>query len=532
MVAGFVFIINAGLLADVPHFFSYQGRLTDSLGNPLNATVELDFRIYADEYGNTMLWKEVHPSVQVINGLFDVFLGSGKALPDSIFDGSVLWLGIMVDDGPTLEPLTPFIASPYSFRSIHADTAEYAMNAPGGVDSWSQNGSYVLLADNDDSVGIGVLGPVEKLHVGGNLQIGAYGDIKFSPENTRIDCESNNLHVKAQSDLYLEPYDDLYVRRRDGGSSWAHFDNSTQRLGIGVLNPPYKLTVNGDISIANSGESKYHINYYQGGLNIAETGVQDRRIHISDGGNVGIGTAGAEEKLHVYGNAKIKDTIKVGAFEEDAIDRHNIVDEVGIASAVSSSLCMLSPSWYSCLSREITVPTSGYILAMGCARIELIHLVSGETGAEVGFSGLPNDINEGVPQEFLLDFNVSAGNYYVSIPFQRLFSVSQGTHTIHMIARESADNNAWLKNRQMTLLFIPTVYASKRGVTTSDPEDNISDAGISPDLFMDLASDSKATRSHATTISSSHNTDLSEQIKTLTAQIEELKRRMEAYEKK
>jgi hypothetical protein len=72
------------------------------------------------------------------------------------------------------------------------------------------------------------------------------------------------------------------------------------------------LTVNGEISIANGGESKYHINYYQGGLNFAETGVQDRRIHIGDGGNVGIGTATPGAKLGVNGDLKV-----TGAYKGD-----------------------------------------------------------------------------------------------------------------------------------------------------------------------------------------------------------------------
>ncbi|HDS01547.1 MAG TPA: hypothetical protein ENO07_05960, partial [candidate division Zixibacteria bacterium] len=234
-IAVFVFVVFVSLIADVPHFFNYQGRLMDDAGNPLNATVELDFGIYTGESGTGLLWQEVHPSVSVVDGLFNVYLGTGNMLPDSLFDGSVLWLGIKVNDGPIMQPLTPFVASPYSFRAIHADTAAYALDAPAGSSVWSQSGNYVRLPDVGDSVGIGVLNPVEKLHVGGNILLGSYGDIRFSPDNTRINCESNDLQIKAQTDLYLEPYDDLYIRRRDGGSSWAHFDNSTQRLGIGVL---------------------------------------------------------------------------------------------------------------------------------------------------------------------------------------------------------------------------------------------------------------------------------------------------------
>ncbi len=252
--------------------------------------------------------------------------------------------------------------------------------------------------------------------------MGAYGDIRISPDNTRINCESRDLQIKAQTDLYLEPYHNLYIRRRDGGSSWAHFDNSTQRLGIGVLDPPYKLTVNGDISIANGGVSKYHINYYQGGLNIAETGVQDRRIHISDGGNVGIGTAGAQEKLHVAGNAKINDTIKVGASEADAISSNNISDEVGLASIETMpSNIWLDGTWQTVRSRSINAPGEGYILAIGNFEYDSYHGYTGKSGFLYGISIIPDSLQFDDTWEYEADENMDQGIYHFSTACHRVF---------------------------------------------------------------------------------------------------------------
>jgi hypothetical protein len=88
--------------------------------------------------------------------------------------------------------------------------------------------------------------------------------------------------------------------------------NPSDEVGIGLSDPPYRLTVNGPIALASEGEVKYHINYYQGGLNFSETGVQDRRIHIGDGGNVGIGTANPGAKLGIAGDLRV-----TGAFHGD-----------------------------------------------------------------------------------------------------------------------------------------------------------------------------------------------------------------------
>jgi len=146
--------------------------------------------------------------------------------------------------------------------------------------------------------------PQEKLHVAGNIRVGSSNSIAFGSDNNRLYSSSTDMILTADDDVHIQPDDDIYVRR-DGGNAWVHFDNSAEKLGIGIMNPAYKLTVDGEISIASGGVSKYHINYYNGGLNFAETGVQDRRLHIGDGGNVGIGTANPGAKLGVNGNLKV-----------------------------------------------------------------------------------------------------------------------------------------------------------------------------------------------------------------------------------
>ena len=77
-------------------------------------------------------------------------------------------------------------------------------------------------------------------------------------------------------------------------------------VGIGTTSPGKTLTVNGSIGIQQSGTQKYHIDYYNGGLNFAESGVADYRLFIQDGGEVGIGTSGPTEKLDVNGTARLR----------------------------------------------------------------------------------------------------------------------------------------------------------------------------------------------------------------------------------
>ena len=83
--------------ADVPNQINFHGTLTDTLGDLLNETVPIQFLIYTSETGGTPSWNETHSTVEVVNGNFDAYLGSINSLPDSTFDGQVLWLELVVE---------------------------------------------------------------------------------------------------------------------------------------------------------------------------------------------------------------------------------------------------------------------------------------------------------------------------------------------------------------------------------------------------------------------------------------------------
>jgi len=301
----------ANLPAEIPHQINYQGRLTDGTGNPVDGSHSITFKIYSSSAGGTALWSETHSSIPVSNGLLSVVLGSVTALGNTVFASQPRWLGISVDGNPELVPRTQIVAVAYAYHAENADTADYALQAGGGSGGWVDDGTVVRLATGSDSVGIGTSDPVEKLHIVGDIRLGSSSSIAFGSDNSRLYSYSTDMIFTADDDIHLQPDDDVYLRR-EGDATWVHFDNSSQRLGIGIMDPPYKLTVQGEISVASGGESKYHINYYNNGLNFAETGVSDRRLHIGDGGNVGIGTAAPGAKLGVNGDLKVN-----GAFKGD-----------------------------------------------------------------------------------------------------------------------------------------------------------------------------------------------------------------------
>jgi hypothetical protein len=94
---------------------SYQGRLTDAGGNPINGTRNMVFRLYHAESGGSAVWQETQNSVPVTSGLFNVALGSVTPLDEAEFH-IPLWLEVVVE-GETLAR-QPLYGSPYAFSLV------------------------------------------------------------------------------------------------------------------------------------------------------------------------------------------------------------------------------------------------------------------------------------------------------------------------------------------------------------------------------------------------------------------------------
>lgn len=124
-------LCSAASQADMPKLVNYQGMLTDDLGSPLTGSYNLTFRIYDDTTGGNLKWSESHTGVAVEDGLFNVTLGTNTAL-DLPFDESY-WLEVEVA-GESMSRLR-ITSAGYAYRAQRADTASYALAAPGGSGS-------------------------------------------------------------------------------------------------------------------------------------------------------------------------------------------------------------------------------------------------------------------------------------------------------------------------------------------------------------------------------------------------------------
>jgi hypothetical protein len=108
--------------AEIPKMISYQGKLTNSSGQPVTGDkYKFEFKLYNYDFSvDNATWTETQDNVTVTNGLYNVLLGTKQSL-DLNFDAPY-WLEIIVD-GEKMSPRQPFAASPYAMRSRIADVA-------------------------------------------------------------------------------------------------------------------------------------------------------------------------------------------------------------------------------------------------------------------------------------------------------------------------------------------------------------------------------------------------------------------------
>ncbi len=113
---------------EAPGLLNYQGRLADATGAPLDGNYAMAFRILDGSSSATanQLWSESHTVVSVVNGFFNVQLGSATPFPSTLFVGGPS------DTLGALRYLEVNIASETLSPNLRITSAAYAIGTLGG----------------------------------------------------------------------------------------------------------------------------------------------------------------------------------------------------------------------------------------------------------------------------------------------------------------------------------------------------------------------------------------------------------------
>lgn len=227
------------LEASVTRAFTYQGRLSQS-GAPYTGLADFEFRLYDAPTGGTLLGSQSVADVAVADGLFSVTLNGADEFGTSAFNGQERWLEIVVN-GQTLASRQPLTATPYALYALDG-TPPSSLRAPDGTPD------PALVVDDAGEIGIGVTIPANRLHVGGGTDaaLGAGGYLQLGPTGaTNLVFDDDELMARNNSQ-----FGPLHLNQ-DGGSVLIGGATASGKVGIGTLDPLYKLQV-GDAGIPNS----------------------------------------------------------------------------------------------------------------------------------------------------------------------------------------------------------------------------------------------------------------------------------------
>ncbi|MEN0045501.1 MAG: tail fiber protein [Bacteroidota bacterium] len=206
----------------------FQGKLLEN-GTPISGSRNFTLSI---NQGN-INWSETQSNIPVVNGLYNLILGSVTPLPKDLFnDSQSVTLGVSVN-GQALSDVVIFL--PFGVR-------------------WKADGASNVYFE-DGNLGVGTDSPQEEVHIKGegsilNLEGDTHAFMEFYPDGYSSG-RKGFLGYSSGSDgilLFQNEVDKLQLR-----SNTALLTLDTDGfVGIGFNNPIYKLDVNGGIKIGNT----------------------------------------------------------------------------------------------------------------------------------------------------------------------------------------------------------------------------------------------------------------------------------------
>ena len=125
---------------------SYQGTLSDALGNPVTDSYDMTFRIYTSPTDTSFLWEETRSGINTVpvsNGLFNLMLGSLVPVPTSVWEQPELFLGVKIGSDVEMTPREKLAVVP---SAAMAEVAQLALSVPDASITGAQiaDGSIVL----------------------------------------------------------------------------------------------------------------------------------------------------------------------------------------------------------------------------------------------------------------------------------------------------------------------------------------------------------------------------------------------------
>ena len=248
----------------VPPEINYQGKLTDTNGDPVTETsVQMQFGVYEAASGGSALWSESQ-TVNIHEGVFNVRLGSVTPFLIGLFGGE-RFLGITVGAGTEMTPRHPLVSVPYALAADDAATleghgaGEFSLTGHGHDDRYNTKTEITTLlvgkADSDhnhddiyntkDEIITALTGKADTVHghSGEDISSGTVADAFIAASITRNSELSAGLAGKADighnhdDSYYSKTYVDALANRITALETLlVHFSRSGNEITISGAN--------------------------------------------------------------------------------------------------------------------------------------------------------------------------------------------------------------------------------------------------------------------------------------------------------
>lgn len=400
-----VLIMVSFALAEAPKLISYQGKATNSSGNPVsNGAHAVQFHIY-DKYNN-LQWSE-SVTVTTSEGLFSHNLGSVTPLDPTDFNWNDSLFLQVTFEGEVQSPRTIFTASPYAYYVNSID------NSDGGI----VNDYITVHSDAADDEVVGIEAST------GNGKIW----LKEIDGNKRITLDA------AGPSLTLNDY--------------TYADSAFVTASSFEI-PHAKMIEDPD---GNAG----FLGVYRSGGN---------RAFMVDGNYAGYGfpivsiKGDASETLFAM-NATGTDCVQLPA---NAIKSPEIANEAGVGSylnATGYTISATAPATY-LGSRAMFAPSNGYVLVTATASIEVLHTYNISDEYNFGVSSNCTSLHSACEVSLRLSGSLPTGTYRHPVTAQALFPIDSGTTTYCFMGEKITGASCKVGNITITELFVPTAYTT------------------------------------------------------------------------
>ena len=143
----------------VPELISYQGRLNDSVGDPLDGVpVDLSFAFYDGATAGDLLLTVEQPGLQVTQSIYNILIGSGTVRPgteatlaDLFRHHGDIWMGVEVDGDGEMTPRRRISSMGYALKAktatdlSHVEPRDTAPSDPVEGDVYMNSVTHTLM---------------------------------------------------------------------------------------------------------------------------------------------------------------------------------------------------------------------------------------------------------------------------------------------------------------------------------------------------------------------------------------------------